>query len=324
MTPAERAALHQANPPITDPHLMAFLAWRRSVLFLVALALVPLTALRFYDAFRDSYPGALKIIVVIPAAAEALLCVVCWRALNHWMHWRQQRRTLFRAWLVFMAAPFAVFLIPMDNILQEIAQGDGQQVLALKFAIAVLALMTLAPKAVSLLAGVVRAGIVTKMLFPGTAGPGWLIVLASPIYALFVFTLLIIPYQVTDSGWYVGAMLALATGQYVLGRAGYALTKPTDHDDAVQRVGRARTAYLIAMSAFGLCLFAAFHRLASSIGVTTIINTVLTFETNVLILTLIGSDLVITNLERARGDSTGTAHHVEESGKRLRAFVSEG
>jgi hypothetical protein len=48
---------------------------------------------------------------------------------------------------------------------------------------------------------------------------------------------------------------------------------------------------------------------------------VLSFEANVLLLTLIGSDLLITNLERARGLSSGTAHHLDESNKRLEAFV---
>src|SRR5262245_13685346 len=43
--PAERASLMAANPPIVDPDLQAFLAWRRSVLFLVAVALVPLSVI---------------------------------------------------------------------------------------------------------------------------------------------------------------------------------------------------------------------------------------------------------------------------------------
>ena len=291
---------------------------------LVAVALIPLTVLRFVDVFKDDVPGGLKLIPAVPAIAEGFLCFVCWAQLKHWFHWREQRRTLFKAWLVFMAAPFAVFLIPMDPIVEGVARdlgGGPQAMIALKAAIAVMALLTLAPKAVSLLAGTIRAGIVTKMLFPGTSGPGWMIVFAAPIYTLFVFTLLIVPYQLTGSGWYLASMLALAAGQYALGRAGLALTKPTTHDDAVAQVGKARSSYLIAMAVFALCFLIALGTMAKQLGIESILSTVLSFQANVLILTLIGSDLVITNLERARSVTADTQHHEDESNKRLSAFV---
>jgi hypothetical protein len=50
---------------------------------------------------------------------------------------------------------------------------------------------------------------------------------------------------------------------------------------------------------------------------------VISFEANVLLLTLIGSDLVITNLERARGLSTGTSAHLEDSNRKLSTFVGQ-
>ena len=342
ITPSEAKALASASPPITEPHLQAFLAWRRSVLFLVALALIPLTVLRFIDA--SDFPSQLQFMAMIPAAAEAFLCIVCWYQLKNWMNWRKQRRALMKAWVFFMAAPFLVFLVPMDTLIAEIveaqlgmaggladdagglaanAAGAAQVVTALKVTIAVYALLTLAPKAVSLLAGTIRAGIVTKMLFAGASGPGWIVVLATPLYTLFVFTLLIVPYQLTGSGWYLGAMIALAAAQLALGRAGYALAKPTTHDDAVALVSKARSAYLVSMLVFGVCLLAALGALASELGVETIITTALSFETNVLLLTLIGSDLVITSLERARGLSTGTSHLVDETNRQLSAFVGE-
>jgi hypothetical protein len=236
--PSEQRALASSNPPVTDAHLQAFLAWRRSVLFLVAIALVPLTVLRLIDAFSEDTPSQLRFIVVIPALAEGLLCLVCWVQLRNWTQWRRQRRALVWAWGIFMAAPFLVFLIPTDSILESIIQdqlgaaggggwGGGidtqavaQLALTLKLTIAIYALLTLAPKAVSLLAGTIRAGLVTKMLFPGTSGPGWIVVLATPIYTLVVFTLLIAPYQLTGSGWYVGAMISLAVAQLAIGRAG--------------------------------------------------------------------------------------------------------
>ncbi len=337
VTPKERAALLTATPPITVPYMQAFLAWRRSVLFLVAIALIPLTILRLHDAFSDDFPDQLRFILLVPAAAEGLLCIVCLYQLKNWTHWRQQRRALMKVWVLFMAAPFLVFLVPVDTMIQGMIESQAgadelvdqsavtTAVVTIKTTIAVYALMTLAPKAVSLLAGTIRAGIVTKMLFPGSAGPGWIVVLATPLYTLFVFTLLIVPYQLTGSGWYFGAMIALAAAQLALGRAGYKLAKPVTHDDAVELVRKARTTYLISMAAFGACLLVALAALASKLGASTIVTFALSFETNVLILTLIGSDLVITSLARARGlqSGTDTTHLVAESDRQLAAFVGE-
>ncbi|MEJ7600836.1 MAG: hypothetical protein WKG01_23225 [Kofleriaceae bacterium] len=335
ITHNERMALLEGG--VTDPNLMAFLGWRRSVLVLVAIALVPLTILRFIDAAKDTLPGGLKMLIIVPAIAEAFLCAVCWMQLRNWTKWPQQRRTLFRAWLVFMAAPFLVFLIPMDGIIDDIIRdrmggaqfgelaGDpriAQMAMGLKAMLSIYALMTLAPKAVSLLAGTIRAGIVTKMLFPGTAGPGWIVVFSTPIYTLMVFTLLIVPYQITGSGWYISAMIALAIAQVSLGRAGYALTRPTTHDDAVAVVSKARATYLIATGLFALFLMIALGSLAKQLGVLSILTFVLSFEVNVLLLTLIGSDLVITNLERARGHAQGIAHLADDSNRKLASFVN--
>ncbi|HVK87510.1 MAG TPA: hypothetical protein VM513_25510 [Kofleriaceae bacterium] len=344
VSPKERAALLAANPPVTVPYLQAFLAWRRSVLFLVAVALIPLTVLRFADAFSEDMPEQLRFLGIIPGVAEGFLCLVCWYQLKHWTHWRQQRRALMKAWIVFMAAPFLVFLIPIDSVLADLAAapvgdlaGDAwgdqagqaatqnavaaQAIMLIKVVVAVQALLTLAPKAVSLVAGSVRAGIVTKMLFPGTSGPGWIVVLSTPIYALFVFTLLIVPFQLTGSGWFMGAMIALAIAQLAIGRAGYRLAKPMTHDEAVKAVNKARGVYIIAMISFAACVLIAMGPLAEKLGVGTVISMALSFEANVMLLTLIGSDLVITSLARSAGLSTGTAHLVEDSNKQLSAFV---
>lgn len=346
ISPAEHKALTKAH--ITDPYLQAFLAWRRSVVFLVAVALLPLTVLRLVDAFSEGTPEPLRFIVLVPAAAEGLLCLVCWYQLKNWTRWLTQRRALLWAWVIFMVAPFLVFLVPADSIISSYieqqlgaaaggadtwaAQGGAAAfdataassvATALKVTLSVYALLTLAPKAVSLLAGVIRAGLVTKMLFPGTAGPGWLVVLATPLYTLFVFTLLIVPFQLTGSGWYAGAILALATAQFAIGRAGYTLTKPTSHEDAVQLVRKARGVYLISVFAFAGCLLIALGSMVEQLGVSAIITTALSFWANVLILTLIGSDLVIAGLDRARVQADGAKALIDDSNTKLAAFANE-
>lgn len=315
VTASERAELNAAG--VTNPLFMAFLAWRRAVLLLVAIALVPLTLLRFVEAFRGT-EAELRVFILIPAIAEGFLCAVCWMQLFKWTRWAQQRRMLFITWLVFMAAPFVVFLIPAEMIGKPRIDATP-----LKITIAISALITLAPKAVSLLAGTLRAGIVTKMLFAGSGGPGWVVVLAAPLYTLLVFTLLIVPYQITGSGWYFAAMLALVGAQIALGRVGYQLTKPMGHADAIELVTRARVTYVFAMALFAVCLVIALSSIVSRIGAVSIINIVLSFETNVLILTLIGADLLIVNLDRARTHARDTSGLTDDSARQLEAFTRD-
>jgi hypothetical protein len=85
---SERYALAHANPPIVEPNLQAFLAWRRSVLFLVACALVPLTIIGLYNGATGRMPDAIRTVKLAPAIAEALFLVICWWQLRHWHHWR--------------------------------------------------------------------------------------------------------------------------------------------------------------------------------------------------------------------------------------------
>ena len=259
---SERTALASANPPIVDPNLQAFLAWRRSLLVLIAVALVPLTGLRLLEAMQGELPTMLRAVQLVPAIAEGVFCAICWAQLKHWSHWRRQRRALFIGWMVFMLAPFVVYLYPLQQALAEMttaaAAAEGADLAAAPEAanvltmvasmvLAISALLTLAPKAISIMPGIIRAAIVSKLLFPGLAGPGWIIVMAAPIYAVFAYVILIVPYQITGSGMFVGAMVGVIAAQFVLGRAGYQLAKPCTDEQAIAEVKKARATYLLAM-----------------------------------------------------------------------------
>ena len=50
--------------------------------------------------------------------------------------------------------------------------------------------------AISLMPGLIRASIVSKLLFPGTSAPGFLMILAAPLYALFAYVIILLPYQI--------------------------------------------------------------------------------------------------------------------------------
>ena len=336
----ERAALQNASPPILDVNLQAFLAWRRSVLFLVACALVPLTVIGLIDALRSRDWTAIFVVKFVPAFAELLFCWICWSQLKRWHSWRLQRRKLFWGWLLFMLAPFAVFVYPLETIIGDVKAAFGAKagrdaMIALgwtgiyqkavqPFAFSMLAMLQLAPKAISLMPGLIRSSLVIKLLFPGVSSPGWLIVMASPMYALLAYVILIIPYQFTGSGWFVAGILGVVAGQAMLARAGFALARPQTEEEAHRHIKRVRTYYMTVMTISALLIVVALGSLVFKLNlrVTDVILAILKFESNVLILTMIGADLVITNLDKARHYTRGRDDIEGVTENKIAAFVS--
>jgi hypothetical protein len=332
--PSERAAMAHAPTPIVDENFQAFLAWRRSVLFVVAVILVPLIVLRTIDVVKSSKgaPGLLVFLHTLPLIAEAIFCVVAFLALAHWTQWQRQRRQLLRWWLVFFLAPFVTFLYPVREFLDGAIEGgfDPQmmamqkaQVMAISIAYSLNALLVLAPKAISLMPGLIRAAIVTKMLFAGASAPGWLIMIGAPIYGLLTYVLLVVPYQITGSGFFVLAIISIIAAQVMLGRAGYALAKPMTQADALMVVRKVRTSYLVCLALGGLFVVVALYSLISQMNIPalTVVTALLSFQASVLILGLITTDLLITGFDRARGLTAGTTALTDEYNRKLSAFI---
>jgi hypothetical protein len=338
--PAERYELEHANPPIIDRSLQAFLAWRRSVLFMVSCSLVALTVIGVINALGSLHGLPQPIRVVKPVVAEGLFCMLCWIQLRRWAHWRQQRRWLFWGWLVFMLTPFVVFIYPLRTIFEDLpttragllakkemlaAMGvDGvKKRILTPFVFAMLAMLQLAPKAISLMPGLVRASMVIKLQFPGSSAPGWLIVMAAPMYALLAYVILIVPYQFTGSGYFIGGILFVVTGQIMLARAGFQLARPLTEAETVARIKTVRRIYLVIMIVSATLIIVALGSLVKMLHlkITDVVLAVMKFETNVMILTMIGSDLVVTNLDRARSYTAGVDHVEEQAELRIAAFV---
>lgn len=335
---SERFALATANPPINDPNLSAFLAWRRSVLFLCAVALVPLTIIGLLNGISgDRIPLPIRMVRLGPAIAEGIFCLICWNQLKRWANWRRQRRKLFYGWLLFMAAPFIVFVYPLRSVFEDLyrqKEAVAASMIALGFQggfkrtvmpyfFPMLALLQLAPKAISLMPGLVRSSMVIKLLFPGSTAPGWLIALAAPMYAIFAYTVLIIPYQLTGSIWFIVGIVGIVLGQAILARAGYRLARPLTEEAALTHLKRVRTWYLTVMIVSGLLIVVAMWSVVTvlSLHKLDVLLAILKFETNVLLITMIGSDLVITNLDRARNYTEGGEPLEEHAEQKIAAFV---
>src|SRR5438045_6264025 len=152
-------------------------------------------------------------------------------SVRHWTNWRKQRRWLLLGWLLFMLTPVAVFVYPLRTIVAETSRslsiqqmhelgwyGTYNRIMA-PFAFAMIAMLQLAPKVISLMPGLIRSSMVTKLLFPGTSAPGWLIVFCAPLYALFAYAILVIPYQFTGEPWFMFGVILIMISQVLVMRA---------------------------------------------------------------------------------------------------------
>ncbi|MBA3451987.1 MAG: hypothetical protein H0T42_02685 [Deltaproteobacteria bacterium] len=165
---------------------------------------------------------------------------------------------------------------------------------------------------------------VIKLLFPGSSAPGWLIVIASPMYALLAYVILIIPYQFTGSGWFIAGILGVVVAQSVLARAGFQLAKPQTEEEALIQINKVRRYYVGVMMISAVLIVIALGSLVWKLNLrwTDVFMAVLKFESNVLILTMIGADLVVTNLDKARHYTAGRDHVEDATENKIAAFVS--
>jgi len=336
VTVKERAALTAANPPIVDENLQAFLAWRRSVLFLVATFLTVLSIMGLIDGLGSSnLPGAIRFVKLTPAFAETAFCLICWLSLRNWTNWRKQRRWLFGGWLLFMLSPFIAFVYPLKfavagavksvrvETLRELGIHGVYNRIVAPFIYAMIAMLQLAPKVISLMPGLIRSSMVIKLLFPGASAPGWLIVMAAPLYAMIAYAILVIPYQFTGEPWFMAGIIGIMVAQVMMTRAGFRLAKPMSQDEALSHIKRTRKFYIVLLLVSLGCIVGGLGLLVKILEIkfTTLITTILKFETNVMILTIIGADLVVTNLDRARGYTEGKEQIEQETELKIAAFV---
>ena len=337
----ERAALESQARHISDPDQQAFLAWRRSVLLVVAVMFVPLSVSRVFEAFDGpQLPPLGRAFKLLPAITEALFCIVAFDQLKNWTQWRRQRRVLFVAWGLYFLAPFVVYLFPFRSVFDSVGWrqaldatkvGDLQLFTKQNFhmlvglVFGVEALLALGPKVISLMPGLIRASIVTKLLFPGTTAPGWLMMLAAPFYALFAYIIVLLPYQVTGSWHFVAGNAGILIAQVFIGISGRRLTVPLTNEDAQHRIHRTWLAYigmLVVAAVFMVYGLTDFIR-ALHLGPWRVVSSVLTIVSNVLLDTLVGTDAIVTAMAYfRRRDIPDPAHEqlLREAERKLDVF----
>jgi hypothetical protein len=187
------------------------------------------------------------------------------------------------------------------------------------------AMLVLGPKAISLMPGLIRASIVSKLLFPGTSGPGFLLILAAPMYALFAYVIILMPYQITASVYFVIGLFGVMTAQIFIALSGRLLTMPLLRDEAQRRIHKYWLAYIGILVLSAGVMLAGVHDFVSrfNYSVVSVLTTIISFASNVLVLTLIGTDTIISNMHRLaerRKIDEQHQHLREESEAKLRQF----
>ncbi len=285
---------------------------------MVALMFVPLTVFRFVESFDGPpLPIVARAFTLLPAIAEAAFCIVMFDQLRNWTQWRRQRRIMFVAWALYFVAPFLVYAYPFrsafDNSVyaaMAAAEIGGVKLaptaktvhLVVGLAFGVQALLALGPKVISLMPGVIRASIVTKLLFPGTTAPGWLMMLAAPFYALFAYIIVLLPYQMTGSWHFVVGNVGLLGAQVYIGINGRKLTVPLSEAESHQRIHKAWLIYIGMIVVSAGFMFYGLYDFISELhfGIVRIITGVMATVSNVLLDTLVGTDAIVSAMSHFR------------------------
>jgi len=288
------------------------------VLLLVAVMFVPLTVFRVLETFDGpTVPRVGRAFMLLPAIGEGLFCLVAFSQLRNWAQWKRTRRIMFIAWAVYFVAPFIVYLYPFrtafDNsiyLARAAAEIGGVQLSAsgktihmvVGLAFGVQATLALGPKVISLMPGLIRASIVSKLLFPGTAAPGWLMMLAAPLYALFAYIIVLLPYQITGSWQFVVGNGGVLLAQVFIGISGRRLTQPLSAQESADRIHKTWLAYiLILVVSAGFMVYGLYDFISElHLGKVRVITGVLAFVSNVLLDTLVGVDLIVSSMAHFR------------------------
>jgi hypothetical protein len=329
----ERAAMLAAQPAITDESQQAFMAWRRSVLFVAALLMIPVVILHALDnlEFADGTPEVWKQLEYVSVTVEVGFALFLWTQVGKWRAWRTQSRRLAWGWMLYFLTPFLIFLYPLASAVDYTALAGGTALdaaqehaakVAIGMAIGAQAFLSLAPKIISLLQGLIRASIATKTLFPGASAPGWMMVIAAPLYMIIFYVFVLLPYHFTGSGLVVLGTLLVLAAKGSLVRAGLGLTRPMTDDAARRATQRAQTLWMALLVAGIGCIIGGLWELISKASPLSLVSFGLSMGANILLLTLIATDALISGLDRARGVTPEESALAAEAQTEIAAFTA--
>ncbi|HEY0253051.1 MAG TPA: hypothetical protein VGC41_16060, partial [Kofleriaceae bacterium] len=138
-------------------------------------------------------------------------------------------------------------------------------------------------------------------LFPGASAPGWMMVIAAPLYMIIFYVFVLLPYHFTGSELVVIGTLLVLAAKGTLVRAGLRLTRPMTDADAQHATHKAQMLWMTLLVAGIAFIVGGLWDLVAKASPLTVVNFALSMGANILLLTLIATDTIISGLDRARG-----------------------
>jgi hypothetical protein len=149
-------------------------------------------------------------------------------------------------------------------------------------------------------------------------------VIAAPLYMIIFYIFVLLPYHFTSSGFVVAGMLLVLSAKASLVRAGLGLTRPMVSEAARGATHKALSLWMLLLISGAACIVGGLWSLISRASPLTLINFALSMGANILLLTLIATDALITALDRARGTTADERRLADEAAGQVAAFTAVG
>lgn len=302
-TPQEVAALESAATPVGSSLAQDYASWRRSLLMVCVLVLGVTLAFSANDIrlgmSDDSRHPVMRVQNGVFFLFQVISFGLCLVAAARWSSIPSSKAYATAAWLVQFAGPFLVLLLPLSLFVSS------------KMALVALGLHSvavLAPKIFGLFPGIIRCSLSLKTLLPESAVPGWLCVLAAPVYALFLVLAAITALQTSFVILGAGLLLLAAGSSAVFVRA-RSILSPASQEDASRAVARVRRIQSLFQAAgLGLVAFQVMrHADFQWDWVNSIVVFILSFLGNVTLLTVVMSDSMLCMIHQGQRQSESVA-----------------
>lgn len=253
---AEAHALALQNPPIVDADVQHFLVWRRSCLFAAGVCLsarvvdtlFAKTSVWFsggeFGGFWNA--GVISLFMILEVCVEAFACVLLWIACLQWASIGTSRSAARVSWLLFTLFPIILLILPRGYLLSF---QSGAERAVLNGILLVSAIMILIPWAMSFFPGIIRACLTCKSLMPEAAGPGWMLMCASPLYAVVFVAAGLALLQMEHTQTIAAGVLLIATSSLVYLAYGTKLVRPLGREEAAVVIQRAKQVSLAFLGA---------------------------------------------------------------------------
>jgi hypothetical protein len=218
-TPREQQHLDAAG---VEPRLRGLFVWRRSTLIAALPILLLSVVLAFVEAGKNDttgFTGFGKLLNWLPPIALIFPPLGAWIVIRKWTELRRSSKALLVCWVVSIAIPLFVALMPLDFLIdigsarQSVALNGGDvdvfdaEVFVARLTQAMQFALTLLPVVLSIPGGVLKGASRIKSLFPSASLPGWFLVAVAPFYSMFMIVVFVLVDQIVGN-----ALLLLAVG----------------------------------------------------------------------------------------------------------------